>query len=159
MAWDHLSGKQQGENSPSFIHGEAKNRTPEYRSWRAMRTRCENPNHHAFPRYGGRGITVCERWKSYENFLADMGRRPDLSFTLDRIDNNQGYSPDNCRWAGRRTQILNSTTSRQVTYGDVTCGLKEMAHRHGLSHQLLKFRMDKGMSLEEALTAPKRRYT
>lgn len=154
MAWDHLAGKQFGENGPRYLHGEAKERTPEYRSWRAMRTRCENPKHHAYARYGGRGITVCDRWKDYSNFLSDMGRRPTLAHTLDRIDNDRGYEPENCRWADRQTQILNRSTSRKVTFRGQALGAKEMANAYGLSHQVVNYRLKAGWSLEHALTTP-----
>jgi len=80
--------------------------TPTYRSWNHMRDRCLNANNHAWKHYGGRGITVCERWGSYEAFLADMGERPE-GRTLDRIDVNGNYEPGNCRWATATQQAQN----------------------------------------------------
>lgn len=78
-----------------------------YNSWVAMRQRCANKNHKNYVDYGARGITVCDRWKSFLNFLEDMGERPE-GMTLDRIDNSKGYSPDNCVWSNQRRQVLNS---------------------------------------------------
>lgn len=91
--------------------GTGPQRSPEYRSWEAMRARC-NParkeGQRVWANYGARGITVCERWHIFDNFLVDMGRRPTLAHTLDRINNDLGYFPGNCRWATKREQAHNS---------------------------------------------------
>lgn len=83
-----------------------RNEPKSYKLWLAMRTRCNNPNFWAYKYYGGRGIRVCARWDSYANFVFDMGEPPS-GLTLDRVDGNQDYSPDNCRWATRQEQSRN----------------------------------------------------
>lgn len=85
-------------------------------SWRSMIDRCRRTTRHNFARYGGRGITICERWNDYGNFLADMGERPEGK-TLDRIDNDRGYDPSNCRWATPSEQTKNRETRDGVHSG------------------------------------------
>lgn len=80
---------------------------PEYAVWKSMRQRCTNARVKDFPAYGGRGIRVCERWDSFANFLEDMGRRPSSEYSIDRIDTNGNYEPNNCRWADDFTQAGN----------------------------------------------------
>ena len=94
-----------------FRHGESPRGSPpsaEYRSWAAMITRCTNPEQPHWHRYGGRGITVCKRWRnSFEEFLADMGRKPSPRHSIDRKDNDGNYKPNNCRWATPKEQARN----------------------------------------------------
>ena len=107
------SGNLRGGNSRScgcrkggVIHRHSRVGSRTYHSWSAMLQRCNNPNNVGYKNYGGRGITVCQPWQTFANFLADMGERPP-GRTLDRIDNDRGYSPDNCRWATYSEQTTN----------------------------------------------------
>lgn len=84
-----------------------------YNSWARMIDRCTNEKNNRFARYGGRGITVCTRWRKFENFLADMGEKPDKDLSIDRINNDGNYEPGNCRWATPAEQARNRSTSKK----------------------------------------------
>ena len=115
-----------GESTTKHGHSRKAGLTRTYRIWRGMKTRCENTKSAVYARYGGRGITVCERWQRYENFVADMGECPD-GLTLDRIDNNGGYEPGNCRWASYKDQSRNQRTNRNITWKGRTMCLSAWA--------------------------------
>lgn len=129
--------------NPNFKHG--MERSPTYKSWQGMLNRCRNPKCQAYPDYGGRGIKVCERWfRSFENFLADMGERPPMPdfagtptsrrfMSLDRIDPNGDYEPSNCRWADNFTQTNNTRNSVRVKLDGVTMTIREAMQKAGKS--------------------------
>lgn len=128
-------------------------RTPEYIAWKAMRTRCSNNKQQHAGCYVGRGITYCARWESFENFLADMGPKPSPKHSLDRIDNEAGYSPENCRWATQQTQMNNTRRSRRITFNGETLTVAEWARRLGLHYKALYSRLFVyGWSVERALS-------
>jgi len=123
-----------------------------YRVYTTMKERCSNPNCAKFPMYGGRGITVCSRWRdSFENFYADMGDAPE-GYSIDRIDNSKGYSPDNCRWASRITQANNTRTNRKYSYNGITLSVSEWSRKTGIDRVTISQRIKRGWSIESALT-------
>lgn len=132
-------------------HGMAK--TPEHRAWMSMRKRCLLQTGHNYHLYGGRGITVCDRWlESFENFYADMGPRPSAQHSLDRIDNNGNYEPGNCRWATPKEQARNRRSNVYLTYNGKTQSPAEWSQELGLSLVVLSKRISYGWSAERALT-------
>lgn len=112
-----------------------------------MIARCTNPNESRFARYGGRGITVCERWKVFENFYADMGDPPP-DMQLDRINNDGNYEPGNCRWATRLQQVHNSSAARMIAYKGQTKCMSEWGRVLGWSRQTIANRVNAGVDLE-----------
>ena len=129
-----------------------KSKTREYRVWIDMRSRCSNPAHKAWAHYGGRGITVCKRWENFENFLSDMGCRPSDSAELDRVDNNEGYSVSNCRWATKQQNKANTRRTNRLSYRGVTLSISEWARRIGMSRNTFKNRLAHGWGLARAIT-------
>jgi hypothetical protein len=158
----HLKSKNHGIRSCGCLmrrttHGQAGlgKRTKTYRCWQNMLDRCYNPNKTGYKYYGGRGITVCRRWReSFENFYADMGDKPP-GMTLERIDNNRGYSPDNCKWATRSEQNQNRRNAALITYKGRTHNIVLWARKLGINSKTLWNRLHRyGWSLERALTEP-----
>jgi hypothetical protein len=123
-----------------------------YGVWQAMRDRCKNKNRKDYRRYGGRGIKVCQRWdSSFENFLLDMGEPPE-GHTLDRINNDGDYSPENCRWATRKEQVYNSSCIRWITIDGTTRSLAEWVNHFGITKSTFYRRLKKGLTEVSALT-------
>jgi hypothetical protein len=137
------------ENAPK--HGMARTRV--YRIWSAMRQRCSNPNHKHSGRYGGRGITVCDRWMAFENFYADMGDCPP-GMTIERQDNDRGYEPANCRWATRREQANNRSDNVHITFDGQTHNLTEWGRITGLGKSTITQRFASGWPIKRILTEP-----
>jgi hypothetical protein len=135
-------------------------RPPEYNAWRAMKQRCTYPAFVQFKDYGGRGIKVCDAWSaSFVRFLRDVGPRPGQKYELDRIDNDGNYEPGNVRWATRKEQQRNKSTTRYLTAFGVTKPLVELAEHHGINVETLKTRLRAGLAPEVALTRPLARRT
>lgn len=130
-------------------HGGSKSR--EYRAWAHMKGRCYDLNDVGYRYYGGRGISVCERWiDSFENFIADMGKCP-KGLSLDRIEVNGNYKPSNCRWATSEQQLNNKTNSRKYTIDNETLTITQWARRFGVPYRRTWSRPDRGLTIEEAL--------
>lgn len=119
-----LQRERSSESKTIHGHSRAKNVTSEYRTWRHMHERCSSKKDKSFSNYGGRGITVCKRWSSFTNFYKDMGKRPEGT-SIDRIDNNKGYFPKNCRWATKEQQSNNKRTNRWITIDGKTMTLTQ----------------------------------
>jgi hypothetical protein len=136
----------------TFRHGAARrgNKTPTYECWNGMIKRCFNTKSKDYPNYGGRGITVCEQWMSFENFLADMGEKPRGLF-IERKENDKGYSPDNCVWATRTEQNRNTRATRWLTHGGRTQSLAAWAEESGIRPGTISGRLARGMDMESAL--------
>jgi len=132
---------------------------PEYAVWSDMKARCSKSTHKAYANYGGRGIKVCERWGKFSIFLADMGRRPSDAHSIDRIDNNKGYSAENCRWALIKEQANNKRNTVILEHNGVRLHVTELAKRANLSDRLVRMRLWRGWPIDRALTTPKGNYT
>ena len=116
-----------------------------------MIARCYNPNNAAYNRYGGRGITVCKRWRKFENFLADMGNRPSSKYSIDRIDNSGNYTRENCKWSTMKEQCRNRRNNRLLTLNGETHCVAEWVDIVGIRSDTIRARLKRGWSVERAL--------
>jgi len=135
-----------------FKHGMTK--TPEYAAWAHMMDRCGNPKNVEYHNYGARGITVCDRWKTAANFLSDMGKRPSANHSLERENNELGYSPDNCVWATMPEQTNNKRTNRRLRFRGKVQTISQWATELGISQTNIWNRLIDGWSTEDTLTIP-----
>lgn len=136
--------------------------TPEYYVWQQMKYRCTNEKNAAYADYGGRGIRVCDRWmESFEAFIEDMGNRPTKTSTIERRDVNGNYCPENCCWIEKKEQNKNKRNTAFVEVEGEKVRLQEVADEHGISNGALTYRVEQGMSVDDAVAQPvqKRHYT
>lgn len=138
---------------------------PEYGQWAAMLNRCFNPNCKKYIRYGGRGISVCSRWRygftglsGFDNFIKDMGRRPSKIHSIERVNNDGDYCPGNCVWATNKQQANNRSSNRKITYNGDTLSMMAMAEKYGVSYYVLRNRISRGWPAKEAITYPKDKH-
>jgi hypothetical protein len=133
---------------PNYRHGQT--RSPTWNVWAGMRKRCLDTNCKKYPIYGGRGITICDRWDSFENFLADMGERP-AGMTIERDDVNGNYGPNNCRWATLKEQANNRRNNHRVEYEGRIFTIAQLAELKGISSGSLAGRLRRGIPVDVAV--------
>jgi hypothetical protein len=149
----HKKANQETFGKSRLSHGHSE--TKEFRAWGKMIARCHAIKDPHYPRWGGRGIFVCERWRnSFAAFLEDMGESPSQDHTLERVDNDGPYCPENCRWAPHAEQARNSRKNRRLSFRGRTMILADWARELGLPAYVLSDRLRRGWSVEEALTRP-----
>lgn len=124
--------------------------TPIWHTWKSMLRRCEEVGHKDYPNYGGRGITVCEEWHTFENFYADMGDKPE-GMSIERTRNNEGYNPNNCVWATKKVQARNTRNTHYVIVGGRRVSLAEAVEGSGVPYHTAKSRIYRGWTSQQAL--------
>jgi len=132
-----------------LIHGMSK--TVEYKAWKSMRKRCNNVDSPDYPRYGGRGIKVCDSWNVFKNFIDDVGVRPSKNHSLDRNNNNGDYEPSNCSWVTKKEQANNTRRNRKITVNGVTKNICQIAEDLHISASNIYRRLNDGLSDYDAV--------
>jgi len=127
---------------------------PEYAIWKRIRQRCNDPNIHQWNNYGGRGIKICKRWNRFELFLNDVGSRPTSDHTIERIDNNGNYEPNNVKWATKKEQVRNRRMTLKVRYQNQLIPLAELAEKMKMPYSRLYARVRAGWSITKAVRTP-----
>lgn len=137
-------------------HGQAAEhgRTSEYNTWARIWDRCTNENNKKFMDYGGRGITVCDRWIVFEDFFADMGKKPTPKHSIERLDNSSGYGPGNCAWATNKAQSRNRRSNQNMTVDGMTLCATDWATKVGLKPLTILARIRSGWSHDAAVKTP-----
>lgn len=149
------STKSCGCKHRDSVSSHGKSSAPEYNVWAGMKKRCGNPSHKSYKDYGGRGIKVCDRWlHSFENFYADMGPRPSKLHTLERTNNNLGYSPDNCSWQPMSVQAVNRRSNRFIVVNGQSKTLSQWSRFTGVGITTLHRRLKNGWGEDRAITQP-----
>lgn len=133
-------------------HGGAS--SPEYAIWMGMRQRCSNPSNKEFHNYGGRGIKVCKRWQSFKNFIADMGQRPSRDLSIERINNDKGYSPGNCKWGTTFEQANNTRVNVFFGIDGVEKTVSQWSRISGITPTTIYGRIRSGWPVEKAVFQP-----
>lgn len=147
--------REVGRKTATHGHTRGYRPTPTRVTWCAMKMRCSPEV--GKPEYAGRGISVCERWRDFANFLADMGERPE-GMTLDRIDPNGNYEPGNCRWATPEQQMNNRRNNRMFAVNGETLSIAQLARKYSVPDSRIRMRLAAGLPMEEALVAPSRKH-
>ena len=150
---NNILANNKSTSSGNYLDGRTKN--PLYGTWKRMIARCEDSSANHYDRYGGRGIKVCDEWHDFWNFVKwsdSIGGRPD-GYTLDRINNDGNYEPNNCRWADWKTQASNTSSNRFIEYCGKTQTIQQWALELGINRQTLTNRINRGWSIEKALTS------
>lgn len=149
------SNKHHNTKHGGCVGGES----PEYSAWASMKKRCLNPKHKAYKNYGGRGIKVCARWlNSFEDFIKDMGNKPTSKHTLDRIDNNKDYTPENCKWSTYKEQNNNRRFCKVLEFEGGTGTLQQWSEFLNINKRTLQMRIAAGWGIAQSLTTKVREH-